>query len=100
MAGPTALRDVDVAPRGGAGRAQGLLVKGDREASLLARVECLEADLRKALEARELAQRELQESQAMARMLWTKAHQRGQELARSRGRKRRWGGHWLRWRSR
>jgi hypothetical protein len=91
---------VDVAPRGATGRPRGHLVKDDRDASLLARVESLEADLRRALEARELAQRELQESQAMARMLWTKAHQRGQELARSRGRKLGWGAHWLRWRSR
>jgi hypothetical protein len=73
----------------------------DRYASLLTRAESLEGDLRKALEACELAQRELQESQALARMLWTKARQRDQELAMLHGRerKRRWGAHWLRWRS-
>ena len=100
MAG-SELPGVDLAPGGAADAPQGFLVESDRYASLLSRAESLEGDLRKALEARGLAQRELQESQALARMLWAKARQRDEELAKLRGRKRkrRWGAHWLRWRS-
>jgi hypothetical protein len=79
---------------------QGLLVEGDRYASLHSRVESLEAELRTALETCELMQRQLQESQATARMLWTKARQRDQELAKLRGRKRRLRIRWPRRRKR
>jgi hypothetical protein len=75
---------------------QGLLVEGGRYASLRDQVESLEAELRTAIEARDLMERELHETQATARLLWTKARQRDQELAKVRGRRRRWRIRWPR----
>jgi hypothetical protein len=61
---------------------QGLLVEPTRYASLLARAESLEAELRAAFESREQAQRELRESQETLRMVWSMVRQMEQEILR------------------
>jgi hypothetical protein len=72
-------------------RRQGLLVERDRYASLRARLESLEAELRKSTEDRREVERELRESQATIRMLWGKARQGDEQLAKLREHKERRG---------
>jgi hypothetical protein len=72
-------------------RRQGLLVERNRYASARARLESLEAELRKATEDRQEIERELRESQATVRMLWGKARQRDEQLAKLRQHKERRG---------
>lgn len=72
-------------------RRQGLLVEGDSYASLRARLESVEAELRQANEDRQAIERELRQSQATVRMLWGKARQRDEQLANLRERRERRG---------
>jgi hypothetical protein len=65
-----------------------LLVEGGRYRSVLERAEALEAQLRTALESGERVQRELEEEQEKARMMWSMAQQRDWTLRIARKKKR------------